>query len=109
MARGKVHDAVPAFEQAVKMQDALTFNEPPDWSQSMCLYLGAALLKAGRAKDAEGVYREELRNLHDNGWALFGLWQSLHAQGRNVEAQETRERFERAWKSADVVLSASVF
>ena len=108
-ARGRYGEAVLAFEQAVRLQDALNFNEPPDWPQSMRLYLGAALLKAGRPKDAEGVYREELRDLRDNGWALFGLWQSVRAQGRSAEAQEIRERFERAWKNADVVLSASVF
>ena len=108
LARGKSGDAVVAFEEAVRMQDTLNFNEPPDWSQSMRLYLGAALLKAGRAKDAEGVYREELQYLHDNGWALFGLWQSVRAQGRTAEAKEIRERFDRAWKNADVVLSESV-
>jgi tetratricopeptide (TPR) repeat protein len=109
MARGRSVDAVLAFEQAVRMQDALNFNEPPDWPQSMRLYWGAALLKAGRAKDAEAVYREELRDLHDNGWALFGLWQSVRNQGRGAEAEEIRERFERDWKNADVILSASVF
>jgi tetratricopeptide (TPR) repeat protein len=109
LARGKPGDAVLAFEEAVRMQDALNFNEPPDWSQSMRLYLGAVLLKAGRAKDAEGVYREELQYLHDNGWALFGLWQSVRAQGRTAEAKEIRERFDQAWKTADVVLSESVF
>ena len=108
-ARGQRVEAVLAFEQAVRMQDALSFNEPPDWPQSMRLYLGAALLEAGRAKDAEGVYREELRDLRDNGWALFGLWQSVRAQGRTAEAQEIRERFDRAWRNADVVLSASAF
>ncbi len=109
LARGKSGDAVLAFEEAVRMQDALNSNEPPDWSQSMRLYLGAALLKDGRAKNAEGVYREELQYLHDNGWALFGLWQSVLAQGRTAEAKEIRERFDRAWKNADVVLNASVF
>lgn len=109
MARGRTDDAVSAFEQAVRVQDQLNFNEPPDWEQSMRLHLGAALLKAGRAKDAETVYREELRGLHENGWALFGLWQSVRAQGRSAETQEIRERFERAWKNADVVLGASVF
>ena len=109
LARGKSGDAVLAFEEAVRMQDALNFNEPPDWSQSMRLYLGAALLKDGRAKDAERVYREELQYLHDNGWALFGLCQSVRAQGRTAEVKEIRERFDRAWKNADVVLSASVF
>jgi len=108
-ARGQHGEAVLAFREAVRMQDALNFNEPPDWPQSMRLYLGAALLKAGRAKDAEGVYREELRDLRDNGWALFGLWQSVRAQGRTAEAQEIRERFDRAWRDADVVLRASAF
>ena len=109
MRRERYAEAVAAFEQAVRAQDALNFNEPPDWSQSMRLYLGAALLKAGRSKDAEAVYREELRDLHENGWALFGLWQSVTAQGRIAEAQEIRQRFERAWKNSDVVLSASIF
>jgi tetratricopeptide (TPR) repeat protein len=102
-------DAVLEFEQAVRIQDALIFNEPPDWPQSMRLYLGAALLKAGRSKDAEANYTEELRGFRDNGWALFGLWQSVLAQGRKAEAKEIRERFDRAWKNADVVLSSSVF
>jgi tetratricopeptide (TPR) repeat protein len=109
MARGRPGDAVLAFEQAVRMQDALNFNEPPDWPQSMRLYLGAALLKAGRTTDAEGVYREELRSFHDNGWALCGLWQSVRAQDRNAEAEQIRERFDRAWKNADVALSSSIF
>ena len=86
-ARGRRGEAVLAFKHAVRMQDALNFNEPPDWPQSMRLYLGAALLEAGRAKDAEGVYREELRDLRGNGWALFGLWQSVRAQGRSSRSQ----------------------
>jgi tetratricopeptide (TPR) repeat protein len=109
MRRERYVEAVTAFEQAVKAQDALNFDEPPDWLQSMRLYLGAALLKAGRSKDAEAVYREELHDLHENGWALFGLWQSVTAQGRNAEAQQIRKRFDQAWKNADVVLSESVF
>jgi tetratricopeptide (TPR) repeat protein len=109
MRRGRYAEAVTAFEQAVDAQDALNYDEPPDWLQPMRLYLGAALLKAGRAKDAEAVYREELQGFHDNGWALFGLWQSVRAQGRTAEAEEIRARFERAWKNADVTLTESVF
>jgi hypothetical protein len=43
----------------------------------MRLYLGAALLKGGRAREAEVVYREDLRDFRNDGWALFGLGQSL--------------------------------
>jgi tetratricopeptide (TPR) repeat protein len=109
LARGRHDEAVKAFEAAVKLQDGLKYIEPPDWGQSMRLYLGAALLKAGRAKEAEQVYREDLKDFHNDGWTLFGLSQSLRAQGKSAEARKVEESFQRAWKNADVTLKASVF
>ncbi|HEX7295192.1 MAG TPA: hypothetical protein VF251_05525 [Pyrinomonadaceae bacterium] len=108
-AQGKDAEAVKAFEEAVKLQETLKYIEPPDWGQSMRLYLGAALLRAGRAKEAEAVYREDLREFRNNGWALFGLSQSLRAQNRSAEAQKVEKSFQAAWKNADVTLKASVF
>ena len=107
--QGRHDEAVKAFEAAVKLQDSLKYIEPPDWGQSMRLYLGAALLKAGRAKEAETVYREDLRDFRNNGWTLFGLVQSLRAQGKTSAARKVEEDFQRAWKNADVTLKASVF
>jgi hypothetical protein len=70
--------------------------------------LGAILLEAGRAEQAETVYRQDLKQLPENGWSLFGLWQSLDAQGqRNQEAVDVRQRFENAWVHADVDLTSS--
>lgn len=109
LARGQHLDAVRAFASAVRVQDSLKYIEPPDWGQSMRLYLGKALLKAGRARDAEAVYREDLREFRNNGWALFGLWHSLSQQGRSKDARKVRAQFERAWKNADVRLQASTF
>jgi hypothetical protein len=74
----------------------------------MRLYLGAALLKAGRPRQAELIYREDLKELRNNGWSLFGLIQSLRAQGKST-ARKVEQDFERAWQSADVTLKASVF
>lgn len=109
MARGQHSRAVSAFESAVRLQDTLKYIEPPDWGQSMRLYLGNSLLKAGRPRDAEAVYREDLREFRGNGWALFGLWQSLRQQGKVRQARQVRTHFERAWKGADVRLAASTF
>ncbi len=75
----------------------------------MRLYLGAALLKAGRPREAEAVYGEDLREFRNNGWALFGLVQSLEAQKKTAQARKVREEFTRAWKNADVTLNGSVF
>jgi len=108
-AQGRHDEAVRAFEAAVRLQDTLKYVEPPDWGQSMRLYLGAALLKAGRAKQAELFYREDLRDFRTNGWTLIGLAQSLRAQGKSAAARKVEKEFERAWKNADVMLKASVF
>lgn len=108
-AEGRPHDAVTAFEKAVTLEDGFGYMEPPDWPQPMRLSLGAALLASGSAERAESVYREDLAWNRDNGWALFGLWKSLEAQGREAEAREAQARFETAWRDADVTLSRSRF
>ncbi|HEX6731065.1 MAG TPA: hypothetical protein VF074_13665, partial [Pyrinomonadaceae bacterium] len=108
-AQGRHDEAVKAFEAAVKLQDTLKYIEPPDWGQSMRLYLGAALLKAGRAREAEVVYREDLKEFRNNGWSLFGLAQSLRAQRKTAAARKVELSFQQAWKNADVTLKASVF
>jgi tetratricopeptide (TPR) repeat protein len=109
MGRRKYGAAVAAFEAAVRIQDTLNYVEPPDWGQSIRLYLGNALLKARRPREAEKVYRNDLFEFRENGWALFGLWQSLRDQGKSREARKVRARFEQAWKGADVTLRASIF
>lgn len=109
MGRRKYGSAVASFEAAVRVQDTLNYVEPPDWGQSIRLYLGNALLKARRPREAERVYRRDLFEFRENGWALFGLWQSLREQGKIREARKVRARFEQAWKGADVTLHASVF
>jgi hypothetical protein len=53
------------------------------------------------------VYREDLRRNPENGWALFGLAQALRAAGKPGEAVPIDARFAKAWKLADVSLTAS--
>lgn len=102
------HDrAVAHLERAVRLEDSLLYNEPPDWYFPVRHYLGAALLAAGRPAEAEVVYWEDLRRNPENGYALFGLKESLEAQGRIGEALEIAERFENAWADADHQLTSS--
>ena len=73
-ARRKQFDAAIAhLDRAVRLEDALTYTEPPDWPAPVRLWLGAALLDAGRPAEAEVVYWEDLRSNRENGWALIGL------------------------------------
>ena len=106
---GDASAAARHFAEAVKVQDGHWFTEPPPWYFPVRQSLGAALLAAGRPAEAEAVYREDLKQNRDNGWSLFGLAQSLRAQGKTAEAEQVDARFARAWARADVTLTASRF
>ena len=106
-ANGDLDAAILHYGHAVEFQDNLNYTEPPDWSQSMRLYLGAALLAAGRAEEAEAVYREDLEWNQQNGWTTFGLYQALEAQGKTQEAVIVKRQFDSFWRNADVELTRS--
>ena len=92
------------LERAVRLEDALVYTEPADWPSPVRQDLGAALLEAGRAVEAEAVYWDDLKRNRENGWSLFGVLQALTAQGKKDDAARVQQRFEKAWSSADVKL-----
>jgi tetratricopeptide (TPR) repeat protein len=102
-------EAVAHLDRAVRLEDSLMYTEPSEWHYPPRLALGAVLLAAGRAKEAEMVYWQDLNRNRDNGWALFGLAQALRAQGRSDDAAAAQTRFEKAWVRADVKLTGSRF
>ncbi len=92
--------AIEHWRRGVTLEDGLAYGEPPDWYYPVRESLGAALLRAGRPAQAEQVFREDLRRNRRNGRSLFGLVQSLKAQGKSADAEWVRIEFERAWKGA---------
>lgn len=106
---GSVDDAVAALRDAVQREDALRYIEPPDWIQPVRHALGATLMDARRFGEAEVVYRDDLKKYPENGWSLFGLAESLRAQGKAAEADEVESRFQAAWQRADVELTSSCY
>ena len=104
MAGGQVDVAIGHFRTAVATQDKLPYTEPPFWYYPTRRTLGAALMTAGQAAEAEAVYRTDLEQYPHNGWSLFGLTRALAAQGKTAEAAEMRHHFEEAWQFADVEL-----
>ena len=107
MAEERYDEAIAHFELAVATQDELPYTEPPFWYYPTRHTLGKALLAAGRAAEAEAVYRVDLQQYPRNGWALYGLIQSLEAQDK--DAGEIQDRFDKIWAQADVTLTASRF
>jgi tetratricopeptide (TPR) repeat protein len=104
-ARGDRTAAVDALKKAVAAQDALAYDEPPDWFFPVRESLGGALLRAGNAAEAEKVFREDLVRNPRNGRSLFGLWQSLVAQNKTTDAAWAKSQYEASWKDADVALN----
>ena len=101
--------AVEHFRAAAEIEDRMPYEEPPLWYYPVRHSLGRALLEAGRAGQAERVYRQDLDRFPENGWSLIGLANALEAQGKTEEAAGVRERFAAAWSHADVDLEASRF
>jgi tetratricopeptide (TPR) repeat protein len=98
-------DSVAAWQKAVEAQDALAYDEPPDWYYPVRESLGAALLKRGRAAEAEAVFRADLKRNPRNGRSLFGLLESLKAQKKTTDAQWVQSEFDSAWKDSPLRLT----
>ena len=85
----------------------LRYDEPPTWFYPCRNNLGAVLIEAAKYDEAQKIYEEDLKEIPENGWALFGLHQALLKQNKNNEAISVEKRFKEAWKYSDVELKSS--
>jgi tetratricopeptide (TPR) repeat protein len=107
-ANRKNYDAAIVYlQKAVDLESKLRYDEPPTWFYPCRQNLGAILIDAGKYAEAEKVYRENLEEIPNNGWGLFGLHQTLLLQNKLEEAAEVEKRFNEAWKYADIKLTSS--
>jgi tetratricopeptide (TPR) repeat protein len=110
LREGKIDAGLEQLRQAVMLEDALHYDEPPAWMIPARHVLGAALMRfntPARAAEAEQVYRTDLAKLPDNGWSLFGLSQALKAQGKTDEAATYQAKFEKVWAKSDIKIKSS--
>jgi tetratricopeptide (TPR) repeat protein len=101
------NSAIAHLQKAVELEDQLRYDEPPTWFYPCRQNLGAVLIEAGRYEEAQIVYEENLREIPNNGWGLFGLQQALLKQGKVSEAAEIQKKFNVVWKYSDVQLTSS--
>jgi tetratricopeptide (TPR) repeat protein len=108
-AAGDRTAAIASWRKAVAIQDAMSYDDPPEWYYPVRESLGAALLADGQAAEAEKTFREDLDRNPRNPRSLFGLWQSLLAQKREVDATWVHRQFLEAWQYANVELRLQDF
>lgn len=105
---GKLDQGFEALRAAVTLEDAMKYDEPPGWMIPARHVLGASLVRAEKFPEAEQVYRADLKRLPENGWALYGLAQSLRAQGKSGDEVKTVDaRLAKIWEKADIEISSS--
>jgi len=98
--------AIQLVTNAVEIEDNLLYQEPPDWYHPSRQVLGGILLEAKKPSHAEQRFREDLNLYRKNGWSLYGLYQSLQAQGKKKEAMEAKKEFDKAFAKADITLKS---
>ncbi len=105
----RMNDAVVALVKAVTTEENMIYNEPRDWLLNPKHFLGNAFLVNDDGEKAEGVFRKDLLNNNENGWALFGLYKSLLQQKKNKEAVKVLIRFKAAFSKAGVKITSSIY
>ncbi|HJU44496.1 MAG TPA: hypothetical protein VJ691_16835, partial [Vicinamibacterales bacterium] len=104
---GDLSGAIAKFEQAVKFDDGLEYDEPEPLPFPARHWLGAALIEAKKFTDAEKIYREDLKDHPHNGWSLLGLQQALKGQGKTDP--EVDADLAKSWSRSDTWIRASRF
>jgi predicted Zn-dependent protease len=88
----------------MSVEDTLHYDEPPAWPLPTRQTLGNILLKAGRSRDAEFLFRQDLARNPENGWSLYALAQALRGRDAMKDVAEFEGRYKIAFQRADVQL-----
>ncbi len=96
-ARGDLPRAVKAYRNAIAVQDALPYMEPPYWYYPVRQSLGVALLRSGQPDAAEKTFRDSLARTPSNGWALRGLIEVYRKRGDEAALAAAQKQFATTW------------
>ena len=90
--------AIVHLERAVRYEDALVYQEPPDWHVPARQTLAIALMGAGRADEAETVLWEDLKRNPEHVWNLSLLAKALRLQNKIADANLIEARLAKSSK-----------
>ena len=94
--------SIVLLREAVAIEDALNYNEPPDWFFSIRHHLGQILIKNGQHRVAIELYEEDLKHFPNNGWAHHGLKQAYRNLNDAVNVSKMKRLIAKSWTHADV-------
>jgi tetratricopeptide (TPR) repeat protein len=106
---GNLDNAIEFLSLAMGKEDNMLYNEPKDWVHPVREYLGVTYTKAGRYREAEKMFRQDLQQNPNNGWSLTGLAKVMLLQGREKESIKIQQEAKKAFARTDVTITAAVF
>ncbi|OQW36250.1 MAG: hypothetical protein A4C66_03360 [Nitrospira sp. HN-bin3] len=86
-AKGDLPAAISHLREAARLEDALVYGEPPEWTVPVREELGVVLLKAGYPDEAAQVFHEDLKRFPNNPWAQQGLAEVLRVLNSEMKAE----------------------
>ncbi|TGV00423.1 tetratricopeptide repeat protein [Flavivirga rizhaonensis] len=101
---GDLKASIVLLKEAVTMEDALNYNEPPDWFFSIRHHLGRIYTLNGQKRLAIELYLEDLDRLPKNGWAYHGIKTAYEALNDKEKTEHYEALFKESWKHADFEL-----
>lgn len=104
----KFEESIALLKEAVALEDALNYNEPPDWFFSIRHHLGAVLIKSGKFDEAIEVYKKDLSWWPKNGWALHGLKNAYKLKKDLKSLHQVEEQLKIVWANSDTPLKGSL-
>ncbi|WP_165793708.1 tetratricopeptide repeat protein [Hyphococcus luteus] len=96
-AEGDFSTAVESMEEAVALQEALPYTEPPFWYYPAKQTLAGMVLQAGDIERAEQLFLEALTESPNNAWVLYGLTETYKREGDKSAAKYAGALFKNAW------------
>ena len=106
---GDLTKAIDLLTQAQIKEDNMLYNEPKDWVHPVRQYLGDAYIRAGRYREAENIFRDDLKTNPHNGWSLTGLATCMLMQNKKTESLKLQQEAKTAFERADIKITAPVF
>lgn len=94
--------------EAVAIQDAIAYTEPPYWYYPARQTLAAMVLRSGDTERAEQLFVETLAEAPNNGWVLYGLAETYRAEGDKNGAKFATNLFRKAWAGDPKSLSLAL-
>jgi tetratricopeptide (TPR) repeat protein len=96
-ATGDLAAAAKAYEDAIAIEDGLSYMEPRYWYYPVRQSLGSVRLRQGKLDEAQQAFRDSLIRVRNNGWALAGLAEVERRRGDAQAERAAREAYRRAW------------